>query len=71
MTYLNETQRLTLRNTLLADPDLEMDAATATAISHILSPVVARMIEDETTTVGPINIAAQAGFGASLEGPGA
>lgn len=51
--YLSDTDRLTLRNTLLADPDLQeldvIDAALATAISHVLSPVVAKMLAEERT----------------------
>lgn len=50
---LNETERLTLRNTLLANQDMELTAAEATAAAWVIKPAVERM-SWSFTTAGPI-----------------
>lgn len=44
---LTETQRLRIRQKLVNDPDLELDPVICTAISYLLSPVVAEMLDEE------------------------
>lgn len=41
---LTETERLTLRNTLLANQDMGLDAAEATAVAYIIKPAVEAII---------------------------